>query len=183
MLEGLNYRPLSTKSKERERVTHLLHTHDRERWMSDSQRPTFCGIILAAGPTREWGAIKPCCLGLPRKHMTQLRLFSEIATRVIVVAGTNCGAIADTVSSHGAILCVNASPEEGQFSSLQVALSEASAHQMTQSHVRSHPQEQDRAEEVRTRDLKDRNHQGRRPTRRVRPGQRLQPGHRRRDHT
>ena len=49
------------------------------------------------------------------------------AESVIVVAGKNAGNLAPIAATHGALLVENPAPERGQFSSLQIGLSEAVA--------------------------------------------------------
>ena len=93
--------------------------------------PSFCAVILAAGESTRMGADK-ALLPWPPSHggsgtgqsflSSAIRALSPFSEMVIVVAGNNEARLAPVVYANGASLVRNPSPEQGQFSSLQVGL-------------------------------------------------------------
>jgi len=92
----------------------------------------FCGIILAAGESSRMGRDK-ALLPWPPAPTTAtagtflssaITLFSPWVDFVLVVAGKNAPALEPVAYALGASLVVNPDPARGQFSSLQVGLSE-----------------------------------------------------------
>ena len=93
--------------------------------------PNLCAVILAAGESSRMGTDKallpwPPTAGGSAARQTFLSsailaLF-PVSEMVIVVAGKNEASLAPVVYANGASLVRNPSPEQGQFSSLQVGL-------------------------------------------------------------
>jgi len=93
--------------------------------------PNLCAVILAAGESARMGADKallpwPPTSGGSTTRQTFLssaiHALSPVSEMVIVVAGKNEASLAPVVYANGASLVRNPSPEQGQFSSLQVGL-------------------------------------------------------------
>lgn len=90
----------------------------------------FCAVILAAGASSRMGRDK-ALLPWPPGSQSGTLLSAAIlalrpfANRVIVVAGKNQETLAPIAEELGAMVVRNPAPERGQFSSLQVGLSEA----------------------------------------------------------
>ncbi|MBZ5522325.1 MAG: nucleotidyltransferase family protein [Acidobacteriia bacterium] len=87
--------------------------------------PSFAGVILAAGYSTRMGADKAL---LPWQDgtflSTAIRTLQAVTELVIVVAGDNEPNLAPIVYAHAAFLVRNPHPEEGQFSSLRLGLTE-----------------------------------------------------------
>ena len=95
----------------------------------------LCGVILSAGASSRMGRDKALLPWPPAESgsntttnetllsaaIAALRPFAET---VVVVAGKNADTLAATVAAHGAVMVVNPAPERGQFSSMQIGLSE-----------------------------------------------------------
>jgi len=99
---------------------------------------SFAGLILAAGESSRMGRDKallpwpPSAAGQAPSRDTFLsaaiRSLLSAAEFVLVVVGKNEAALAPIIYAHGASLVVNADPDRGQFSSLQVGLREVLNH-------------------------------------------------------
>ncbi len=100
-----------------------------------ASRTNFCGVILSAGASSRMGRDKALLPWPPSANRTapnndQTLLTASIAAlrpfveSVIVVAGANAAQLTPFAARHGAIVAQNPAPEHGQFSSLQVGLSE-----------------------------------------------------------
>jgi molybdenum cofactor cytidylyltransferase len=87
--------------------------------------PSFAGVILAAGASSRMGRDKAL---LPWRDGTFLsaaiRALQPATELVIVVAGANAANLEPIADADAAFLIVNPSPQQGQFSSLQVGLRE-----------------------------------------------------------
>ena len=93
--------------------------------------PNLCAVILAAGESTRMGADKallpwPPASGGSGTGQTFLSsaigALSPFSEMVIVVTGRNEASLAPVAYANGASLVRNPSPEQGQFSSLQVGL-------------------------------------------------------------
>ena len=98
-----------------------------------SRSVSFAGVILAAGDSSRMGRDKALLPWPPATEaFTAKDSFLSAAIRslalstdfVLVVAGQNKSTLAPIVYANGASLIVNPDPSRGQFSSLQVGLSE-----------------------------------------------------------
>ena len=94
---------------------------------------SIAGVILAAGESSRMGRDKallpwpPAAEALTSKDSflsAAIRSLSLSTDFVLVVAGQNENALAPVVYANGASLIVNPDPSRGQFSSLQIGLSE-----------------------------------------------------------
>lgn len=87
--------------------------------------PSFAGVILAAGASSRMGYEKAL---LPWQDgtflSTAIRALQAVTELVIVVVGDNEPNLAPTVYSNAAFVVRNFHPEEGQFSSLRLGLTE-----------------------------------------------------------
>lgn len=90
-----------------------------------TRAPGFAGVILAAGESSRMGhdaALLPFRGGTYlNAHIEALRPCTDF---VLIVAGANHAALEPVVDASGAFLVVNQHHEQGQFSSLQLALQE-----------------------------------------------------------
>lgn len=98
-----------------------------------SQSASFAGLVLAAGESSRMGRDKALLPWPPAAEArTAKDSFLSAAIRslalstdfVLVVAGENESTLAPIVYANGATLIVNPEPSRGQFSSLQVGLTE-----------------------------------------------------------
>lgn len=98
-----------------------------------SRSASFAGVILAAGESSRMGRDKALLPWPPAADaLTTKDSFLSAAIRslalstdfVLVVAGQNESTLAPVVYANGASLIVNPDPGRGQFSSLQIGLSE-----------------------------------------------------------
>lgn len=99
---------------------------------------SFAGVILAAGESSRMGRDKallpwpPAGYGVPISTETFLsaaiRSLSPQTEFVVVVVGKNKEALAPVIYAEGASLVINPDPDRGQFSSLQVGLSDVLNH-------------------------------------------------------
>jgi molybdenum cofactor cytidylyltransferase len=103
-----------------------------------SRFPGLCAVILAAGASSRMGRDKallpwppvPSDADSPNGETflsVAIRALSPFAEMVIVVAGNNEHALAPAIYASGASLVRNPKPERGQFSSMQVGLTEVLA--------------------------------------------------------
>jgi molybdenum cofactor cytidylyltransferase len=87
--------------------------------------PSFAGVILAAGSSTRMGSDKAL---LPWQDgtflSTAIRALQAFTELVIVVAGDNEPNLAPIVYAHAAFLIHNPHPENGQFSSMRLGLTE-----------------------------------------------------------
>jgi molybdenum cofactor cytidylyltransferase len=99
---------------------------------------SFAGVILAAGDSSRMGRDKALLAwpppGAGRAASTDtflsaaIRSLASATEFVVVVVGKNEAALAPIIYARGASLVVNPDPDRGQFSSLQVGLSEVLNH-------------------------------------------------------
>jgi molybdenum cofactor cytidylyltransferase len=98
----------------------------------------ICGVILSAGASSRMGRDKallpwpPAAPGATQSHAgtllsASIEALKPFAESVIVVAGKNAESLAPIAAAHCALLVENPAPDRGQFSSLQVGLSEVVA--------------------------------------------------------
>ena len=104
------------------------------RYLLTMQEPVqLAGLILAAGDSTRMGTDKamlpwpppPSDATDPPRHTllsAALLAFDPLTRLNVVVAGRNADAISITVGACGAYLVHNPSPDNGQFSSLQIGL-------------------------------------------------------------
>lgn len=93
--------------------------------------PNLCAVILAAGESARMGTDKALLPWPPRASgsgggqtflSSAINALSSFSEMVIVVIGKNEASLAPVAYANGASLVRNPSPEQGQFSSLQVGL-------------------------------------------------------------
>ena len=93
--------------------------------------PNLCAVILAAGESSRMGTDKALLPWPPSSSgrstgqtflSSAILALSPVSEMVIVVAGKNEASLAPGVYANGASLVRNPSPEQGQFSSLQIGL-------------------------------------------------------------
>jgi len=87
--------------------------------------PAFAGVILAAGDSSRMGSDK-ALLGWNGETFLSLaiRRLSTVCDFVIVVGGRNAETLRPLVYQNAGYLVINPQPEQGQFSSLKIALRE-----------------------------------------------------------
>jgi CTP:molybdopterin cytidylyltransferase MocA len=84
-----------------------------------TKTPQYCGVILAAGPSRRMVSDKALLAWPPRNKEGSTFLSSavdelrDIARAVVVVVGTNRKELAPILGRCGAKLAVNPAPEHG----------------------------------------------------------------------
>jgi molybdenum cofactor cytidylyltransferase len=103
-----------------------------------TRAPSFAGVILAAGNSSRMARDKallpwpPATAGpAPSSESflsAAIRSLSRATDFVVVVVGDNERALAPIIFARGASLVVNPDPSRGQFSSLQIGLSEVLNH-------------------------------------------------------
>src|SRR5258708_33659733 len=90
-----------------------------------ARSPSFAGVILAAGISSRMGSDKAL---LPWQDgtflSTTIRALLAATELVTVVVGENAPNLSPIIYAHGASLVRNPRPEQGQFSSLRVGLTE-----------------------------------------------------------
>jgi molybdenum cofactor cytidylyltransferase len=87
--------------------------------------PSFAGVVLSAGASSRMGRDKALLAWRGGTFLSAaIRALQPLTDLVIVVAGANESELSPIVNAHAAFLVVNPSPEQGQFSSLQVGLQE-----------------------------------------------------------
>jgi molybdenum cofactor cytidylyltransferase len=96
----------------------------------------LCGVILAAGASSRMGrdkallpwpadASSPAQSGNSTLLSAHISALKPLARAIVVVAGQNAVRLAPVISANGATIAINPAPERGQFSSLQIGLSNA----------------------------------------------------------
>ncbi len=90
-----------------------------------ARSPSFAGVILAAGTSSRMGSDKAL---LPWQDgtflSTTIRALLAATELVTVVVGDNAPGLSPVIYANGASLVRNPHPEQGQFSSLRVGLTE-----------------------------------------------------------